>query len=160
MNNRPAKDIMTSPVITIKTGENLSKFIDRLLENGINGMPVVDNDGRLEGIATRTDLMAFELKRELSSHYEKKIKTIYNEYKDDIGWQSFGEMVDRFNRTIKVSDIMTRELITAEENTPVKEICRIMKNNKINHIIITKDNKISGIITSQDIITLVADDNL
>lgn len=156
MNNIPAKIIMTSPVTTIKIDETISNFIGILLKNGINGMPVIDENGQLKGIATRTDLFAFELKRELGSLYEKKIQHIFEEYKDSGEWSSFDDLVGRFNRTITVKDIMTTDLITVEEETTVKEICNIMKNKKINHVIITRENKISGIITSRDIIGYVA----
>jgi CBS domain-containing protein len=159
MNNRPARDIMTTPVITIRGEELISNFIDMLLKNGINGIPVVDEKGQLEGIATRTDLFAFELKRELGSLYEKKLHQIFKEHMNVSEWSSFEEMIGKFNRTITVRDIMVKELITAGEETPVKDICRMMKNKKINHIIITSSSKIAGIITARDIIGLVADED-
>ena len=159
MNNMPAKKIMTSPVLTVRGDIIISNFIDRLLKNGINGMPVVDSEGRLEGIATRTDLFAFELRRELGIIYEKKLQNIFHEYMTAGEWSSFEEMIGWYNRTLTVRDIMVKDVITAAEDTPVREICRIMKNRKINHVIITENNKITGIITARDIIGLVADEN-
>jgi CBS domain-containing protein len=73
-------------------------------------------------------------------------------------WSSFEEMIGWYNRTLTVRDIMVRDVITAGEDTPVKEICRIMKNRKINHVIITSDSQITGIITARDIIGLVAEE--
>jgi len=156
MNNIPAKTIMTSPVLTIRADETISNFIDLLLKYGINGMPVVDAENCLAGIATRTDLFAFELKRELGTLYEKKLQHIFEEYKESSEWSSFDDLIGKFNRTITVKDIMVTDLITAGEDTPVKEICNIMKDRKINHVIITGKNGISGIITARDIIGLVA----
>jgi CBS domain-containing protein len=74
MNNIPAKEIMSSPVLTVRGDMIISNFIDLLLKNGINGMPVVDSEGRLEGIATKTDLFAFEIRRELGIIYQKKLR--------------------------------------------------------------------------------------
>jgi len=156
MNNIPAKDIMTTPVLTIRSDETVSNFIDILLKHGINGMPVIDSNGNLTGIATRTDLFAFELKRELGTLYEKKIQHIFEEYKESSEWSTFDDLMGKFNRTITVKDIMTSHLITAGEEIPVKEICNIMKSRKINHVIITGKNGLSGIITSRDIIGFVA----
>jgi len=65
-------------------------------------------------------------------------------------------MIEKFNRTITVNDLMTTNVITVSEDTPVSEICRIMKDNKINHVIITDSGEIRGIVTSRDIISLVA----
>ncbi|HOP29659.1 MAG TPA: CBS domain-containing protein [Spirochaetota bacterium] len=151
-----AKDIMSSPVITTKAHVVVSDFITALIEYGISGLPVVDDNNRLTGIVTRTDLLVFELKRELSSLYEKSIKGIFTEYKETDNWPSFSDMIDKFNRTITVNDLMTINVITATEETPVNEICRIMKEQKINHVVITADREIRGIVTSRDIISLVA----
>ena len=156
MNNIPVKKIMTTPVITIREDESISNFIELILKNGINGLPVVNSEGNLTGIATRTDLLAFELKRELSTLYEKKLHDIFNKYKKSGEWTSFIDIDGQHHRTIIVKDIMVTDLITVGENTPVKNICSIMANNKISHIIITNNGKLSGIVTSRDIIGLVA----
>jgi len=73
MKKLSAKDIMSSPVITTKGHVVVSDFIATLIGHGITGLPVVDDNNRLAGIVTRTDLLVFELKRELSSLYEKSI---------------------------------------------------------------------------------------
>jgi len=156
MKKKLAKDIMSSPVISIKGHVVVSDFIEILIKHGITGLPVVDDNNSLAGIVTRTDLLVFELKRELSSLYEKSIQSIFSEYKENDIWPSFSDMIDKFNRTITVNDLMTTEVITAVEDTPVNEICRIMKDRKINHVIITRGKEILGIVTSRDIITLVA----
>lgn len=156
MKNKTARDIMSSPVITTRSHVTVSDFIAVLIEHGITGLPVVDDDNRLAGIVTRTDLLVFELKRELSSLYEKSIEGIFTEYRKNDSWTSFSDMIDTFNRTITVNDLMTVNVITASEDTPVNEICRTMKDRKINHVIITDGKEIRGIVTSRDIISLVA----
>lgn len=160
MNSITAKQIMTLPVLTVRGDVIISNFIDRLLKHGINGMPVVDDKGQPVGIATRTDLFAFELRRELGMIYEKKLQSIFSEYMTAGEWSSFEEMIGWYNRTLTVRDIMVKDVVTAGEDTPVKEICRTMKNRKINHVIITdKNGIIAGIITARDIIGLVADED-
>jgi len=159
MNNKSVKEIMSAPVLTVRGDVIISNFIDRLLKHGINGMPVVDSKGQLEGIATRTDLFTFELRRELGIIYEKKLQNIFSEYMTAGEWSSFEEMIGWYNRTLTVRDIMVKDVITASEDTSVKEICRIMKDRKINHVIIMMNNKITGIITARDIIGLVADED-
>jgi len=151
-----AKDIMSSPVITTKGHVVVSDFIEILIKYGITGLPVVDENNLLTGIVTRTDLLIFELKRELSSLYEKSIQGIFTEYKETDVWPTFSDMIDKFNRTITVKDLMTSNVITVSEETPVVEICRIMKDRKINHVIISEGKEIRGIVTSRDIISLVA----
>jgi len=52
----------------------------------------------------------------------------------------------------KVSDIMTRNLVTVQKKKGLKEIIRVMANSKISSIIITDDERMVGILTERDLI--------
>lgn len=51
-----------------------------------------------------------------------------------------------------VDDFMTKEVETAEENTPVKEISKTMGEKRIGSVIITKKGKLAGIFTERDLL--------
>src|SRR5436853_518517 len=50
------KDIMTSPVITIRINESLSLVPKKLKDNIIRHLPVVDENNKLLGLITQRDL--------------------------------------------------------------------------------------------------------
>ena len=52
------KDIMTKEVISVTPETEIVKAAKILLENRINGMPVIDAFGRLVGIICQSDLVA------------------------------------------------------------------------------------------------------
>ena len=52
-----AGEAMTSPPLTIGAGRPVREAATRMLEDGVNRLPVVDADGRLVGIVTRADLV-------------------------------------------------------------------------------------------------------
>jgi len=52
---------------------------------------------------------------------------------------------------IKVSDVMTREVITVTEDTPLEEAARIMADNNIGGLPVMRDDQLVGIITETDI---------
>ena len=63
--------------------------------------------------------------------------------------------------TIPVSDIMVRNVKTAEENQSIKAIAKVMSENNIGSVVIVKSNEveglsgiISGIITERDIVRM------
>ncbi len=66
--------------------------------------------------------------------------------------------------SVSVSNIMITDVKTAEENQSVKEVCRILFQNKIGSIVViknsTSENKESkipvGIVTERDIVRLVS----
>jgi CBS domain-containing protein len=52
-----------------------------------------------------------------------------------------------------IDDFMTKELVTATEETPVINIAKTMGNKRVGSIIITHDNMPSGIFTERDLLT-------
>jgi CBS domain-containing protein len=57
MRKQKAEDIMTSPAITIRENSPVSEIADTITENNINRVPVVNQNNRLVGIVTRTDIV-------------------------------------------------------------------------------------------------------
>lgn len=55
---------------------------------------------------------------------------------------------------IPVKEVMTKELITVDINTKVKEALEIMSKKKIKHILITDKGSITGILTFRDLIDM------
>jgi CBS domain-containing protein len=51
-----------------------------------------------------------------------------------------------------VDDFMTKELISADESTPVKAIAMTMGEKRVGSVIVTKKDKISGIFTERDLL--------
>jgi CIC family chloride channel protein len=52
-----AASITGARVVTIRRDESLLEALERMLDEGVDHLPVVDDDGRLVGICTRTDIM-------------------------------------------------------------------------------------------------------
>ena len=54
--------------------------------------------------------------------------------------------------TTPVKEIMTKELITVDANTPLGEVLRKMAEHRIKHILIEEEGKIVGIFTLSDLL--------
>lgn len=54
---------------------------------------------------------------------------------------------------VKVDDFMTKEVVTADEKTPVASIVKIMGEKRIGSLIVTSKGKPFGIFTERDLIT-------
>ena len=52
-----ASELMTRDVVTVEPKEDLRAAARRIVETGVKRLPVVDADGRLVGIVSRTDLL-------------------------------------------------------------------------------------------------------
>lgn len=54
-----AKDIMTSPIISVKPNDNIYYAFKIMNEKGIKKLPVTNENGELIGIITQTDMLRY-----------------------------------------------------------------------------------------------------
>ncbi|MEM1202763.1 MAG: FAD-dependent oxidoreductase [Acidobacteriota bacterium] len=54
--DRPCRDVMTGPAVTLPQDATLGRAARLFTERGFSAYPLVDGDGRLVGLATRADL--------------------------------------------------------------------------------------------------------
>ena len=59
---------------------------------------------------------------------------------------------ERFNLTIPISQIMSKNPITCDLNTSVTELMDEMTDKKIRHVLIMEDKKLLGIVSIGDVV--------
>jgi CBS domain-containing protein len=59
---------------------------------------------------------------------------------------------DKQSSTVKVEDIMTRNVIAVTDDMPIEEAAKIMTENKIKTLPVFSNGKLAGIITATDIV--------
>lgn len=138
-----ARDIMTTPAYTVSPETPVPEIARLLVERRISGVPVVDPEGRLVGIVTEADL----LRREAQPMPEARR-----------GFLSFlwRNPKLRAGRTVRVEEVMTRDVVTATEETSVRELARQMILRKINRIPIVRGGRVVGIVTRNDVLKVFA----
>lgn len=141
-----AKDIMTRKVITVKTATPVSELAELLWAKKISGVPVVDDDGKLLGVVTESDLIDQNKKVHIPT-----VMTILDS-------MIFLESPTKLDKELKkmtgttVGDIYTSEIITVTENTPMYEVATIMANKKLHTLPVVENDKLTGVIGKGDII--------
>jgi CBS domain-containing protein len=58
----------------------------------------------------------------------------------------------RASPDVKVTEVMTKTLITVEPNTSLKEAARVMSTNKIRRLPVLQNNKLVGIVVASDFV--------
>ncbi len=51
-----AKDVMSSPVVTVKKGDTIKDVARRMEKNQVRRLPVIDKNGEICGIVAQADL--------------------------------------------------------------------------------------------------------
>jgi acetoin utilization protein AcuB len=121
---------MSRPVITIRPEMPMQEALQRMRQERIRRLPVVDQHGRLVGIVSERDLL--------------------HAAPSDVTSLSIWEIHYLVGK-ITVERIMTRHVITIGEDTPLEEAARIMVDAKIGGLPVVRHGEVVGIITETDL---------
>ncbi len=144
---RLVKDIMVREVITIQKDASVEELSELLVKNKISGVPVIDSDGKLVGIATEGDLIIKDSDLHFPRYFKLLDSIIYLE-----SLNKFKKSLKKFLGT-KVEDVMTAEIKTVKEETPVGEAANIMIKYNINRVpVLDSKDELVGIVTRADIV--------
>ena len=120
---------MSKPVITIPPEMPVVDALNLMKREHIRRTPVI-KDGKLVGIVSDKDLL--------------------NASPSPATSLSVWEMNYLLSK-IMVRDVMTKKVLTISEDTPIEEAARIMADNKIGGLPVTRAGKVVGIITETDL---------
>ena len=144
---RLVKDIMVKKVITIQRDASVEELSELLVKNRISGVPVIDSDGKLVGIATEGDLIIKDSDLHFPRYFKLLDSIIYLE-----SLNKFKKNLKKFLGT-KVEDVMTAEIKTVKEETPISEAANMMIKYNINRVpVLDSKDELVGIVTRADIV--------
>jgi acetoin utilization protein AcuB len=124
---------MTPRPITIAEDDSVDDALRLMRQERIRRLPVLNKHGELVGIVSEMDLLRVSPSPATSlSLYE----------------------IPYLLSKIKIKDVMTGDVITVSSDTPLEEAARIMADNRIGGLPVTKDGKLVGIITETDLFKL------
>jgi CBS domain-containing protein len=132
------KELMHRDVFTIRDNESVESLLEVLVGEHLHGAPVIDEEGRLVGVVSQQDIFFGTMTREGGT----------------------GSRVPKSLEGLHVKDIMTSPAVSADEETELAALCRMMYKLRIHRVPIVNDGRVTGIVSSLDICAAFADGNL
>ncbi len=130
------QDIMSSPVVTVSSTTGIKEAAELLVEHGFSALPVVDR-GRLVGIVTEADLVAFESVPDPRSHI--------------IPLEADAGTVPR-----TVAEVMTPHVIALPPEADAARAAQAMLARGLRSIPVTEGERLVGIVTRRDLLRVLA----
>ena len=128
-------EFMTKDVITLKPDDTVAKALATMRDHAISRIPIVNDEGRLEGLVTLHDLIIRFIKPRFRSQYGEVA----------------GEKIPPFSMPLR--DVMIRGVITISPEAKVKEAVVTMLENDIDGLVVTNENnKVTGVLTIKDLL--------
>jgi len=139
---------LASIPVTAKPSDGIYKAIDILSRNGIDHLPITDEQNKLIGMVAMSDL--FENMNFWSTSAQKISQAASHQQGKHTGY-AHGEKTKM--SSLPIENCMSRKSIccTAPE-TKIPEAVRLMDENNVSNIVLVKSGKPVGILTIKDLL--------
>ncbi len=142
-----AMDIMTADVITVRENASVTEVAKLLADRGISAVAVVDNDNRVIGMVSEGDLLhRAETGTEQRRQWWLEMIASTNELAVDYIRSHSGS----------VRDVMTRDVISVNDTTPVADIAILLETNRIKRVPVLHAGKLVGIVSRANLVRALA----
>lgn len=137
-----ASDVMTRDVITIEPEATVLQAARLMLQHRISGLPVIDKNHTLVGVVSEGDFLR---RREIQTEKRRS------------RWLEFimgpGKVAEEYAHThgSRVSEVMTVEVQTVDENAPLEDIIELMEQHRIKRVPVMSGSTLVGIVTRSNL---------
>ena len=134
------KEIMNRNVVTVRGGATLAEVAEVMLSRGINGLPVIDPDGRVVGMIGIRDVL--------------RVPTPSRSDMPILRWAKLEEKAADLASTV-VDKVMARRVISVGEDADVIEVAGLMANRGVHPIPVLRDGRLVGIVSRADVVRVL-----
>lgn len=172
------RDLMSSDVVVVSPDLSIRDALELLTERHIGGAPVM-TDGRVVGVVTAADLLAFEagtapapveredqLEEELEDEETVPPSAFFTDWWTDAG----ADVVERGRAVAEpewdvlaehtVTEAMSTSLLWVAPQEPVARAAALMGSREVHRLLVLERGRLVGILTTTDIARAVADGRL
>jgi CBS domain-containing protein len=137
------RDVMTTPVVTVRPDTSYRELAAMFRRHRVSGFPVTDDEGRVTGVVSETDLLALAADG------------------DEPGLSHPGRRDWRPHRRRRTpgpataGDLMTRPAVTANPDDLVQAAARLMRARGLQRLpVVGSDGRLAGIVSRSDVLSV------
>ncbi|MDL2269137.1 CBS domain-containing protein [Desulfosarcina sp. OttesenSCG-928-A07] len=141
-----AKAIMTKSPITVTEQTEITKVATLLLEKRINGVPVVNDEGKLVGIICQSDIVAQQKQLPMPSLF-----TFLDGYISLQSPKHMEKAIRKIAATL-VIDAMTPNPVTVSPDSDIEAIAALMVDHNFHTLPVVENGHLVGVIGKEDVL--------
>ncbi len=144
-----AGDLMTRDVAVVHPEASLLEAVTLMAKRKVSGVPVVDDDGTIVGMLSEGDLVRWH-----EGYSERQARWL------DMLADGF-ELAPAFIEGIReqqrrVKSVMARGATTVTEETPARDVARLMYAKNIKRVPVVRNGRLVGIVARSDLVRALA----
>jgi CBS domain-containing protein len=137
-----AKDIMTVNVISVSQDTPIHEVVGLLLKHRISAVPVIDGARKVVGIISEGDLLRPEGTSRARTQRPWWLEAVFAG--GTVAYEKAG------GRT--AGGVMTRNVLTVDEDTPLNEIAELLERHHIKRVPVLSDGRLAGIVSRANLL--------
>lgn len=152
---KTAAEIMDADVPSVTADDDARTAIDLLSKTDLGAIPVIDEDRKVVGIVSESDLILSEEESDLHlPHYLNIMGGVVF-----VGsMKGFEERLEKAFAT-KVSELMTADPIVAHDYEAADRVAKKIADKHHNHLpVVDADGRLAGMVTRADALAALVDD--
>jgi CBS domain-containing protein len=140
------KEIMSTDLVTVTPQTDIIEAARLLLDNRINGLPVVDKEGRVEGILCQSDLIAQQKRMPLP--------TLFTFLDGFIQLTSVKQIEQQTRKMVAltVADAMTPNPVTVQPDSTIETVAGLMVDNNFHTLPVVENGRLVGVVGKEDVL--------
>jgi CBS domain-containing protein len=141
-----AADVMTSPAAYVEVETPLREIARLLMLEGISAVPVLDQAGNLAGIVSEGDLIRRNTKG------QEATRSWWLDLFDAHTLHSAAFLAYLERHGLRAKDVMTREVISVEEDTGIVEVARLFEAHRIKRVPVLRGRRLMGVVSRTNLL--------
>lgn len=150
LSSMKAKDLMATPVVSVRDDANLREVARIMVERDIGSVLVTDARGDLVGIVTEKDFIAKEHQIPFSTLVMPRL---FEEWVDKGSLEEIYRKAER----IRVTQVMSRPVRTVTEDQPMEDVVQIMLQHGVKRVVVVRGTKPVGIVAHRDVLRMAVE---
>ena len=126
-------------------------------EKMISGAPVVNKDGKLVGVVSLSDIVRNDERRTAIVNDKQESDYYLSGWEDNLNSDEIQELHLEEDDSLTVRNIMTPLIFKVKETELISAMSDIMIGGRIHRLLVTRDEKVVGIITTLDMLKAIRD---
>ncbi len=143
------EDIMTRDVISVTPDTEITQAAMILIDKHINGLPVIDNDGKLVGVICQSDIIAQQKKMPIPSLF-----TFLDGY---IALSSIKHLEKEVRKiaAVTVGEAMSVNPVTVRPDSKIETAAALMVDRNFHTLPVVSGGKLVGVLGKEDILRML-----
>ena len=139
----------TSPKF-VRSDQTVGEAFDLFAATETDGVPIVDDAGRVVGYLSDGDLLSYLGQKDLS--YANPSVNIFHIVDDEHIQDTMNDLFD-----LNVMTLATKKVITLDENTTLEKACTVFADRKLKKAPVVQDGKLVGSLSRRNIVAFIAE---